>query len=75
MRTLNKNIEAVQCEKKSWENELFKSLRNYRATPHLSMGQTTAFAMFGVAILLRKQDAAVKDYETKCGTQKGTQIT
>ena len=47
MRTLNKTVEAAQCENKSWENELFTFLRNYRATPHSSTGQTPAFLLFG----------------------------
>ena len=53
MRTLNKTIEAAQCENKMWESELFTFLRNYRATPHSSTGQTPAFLMFGCNIVTK----------------------
>ncbi|XP_033099920.1 uncharacterized protein K02A2.6-like [Anneissia japonica] len=38
MKTIGKVCKCAQVEGKSWKKELYKFLRNYRATPHTSTG-------------------------------------
>ncbi|XP_014667395.1 PREDICTED: uncharacterized protein K02A2.6-like [Priapulus caudatus] len=47
MRNLGKVTRAAAVEHKSWKQELFKYLRNYRATPHSTTGVPPATVMFG----------------------------
>ena len=46
MRTIGKVIKAAQIDK-NWKQELYKFLRNYRATPHSTTGVPPAQALFG----------------------------
>ena len=50
VENFNKNIDKIICaatvEHKSWRQELYKFLRNYRATPHLSTGKSPAELLF-----------------------------
>ena len=45
-RCLRKTIQAVRVEKKNWRQELYRFLRNYRATPHSSTSKSPAELMF-----------------------------
>ena len=47
MRTLNKTIKAATVESLNWKQELFKFLRNYRATQHSTTSVPPAEALFG----------------------------
>ncbi|KAK3092635.1 hypothetical protein FSP39_005203 [Pinctada imbricata] len=47
MRTLNKTIKAATVESLNWKQELFKFLRNYRATPHSTTSISPAEALLG----------------------------
>ncbi|XP_041471780.1 uncharacterized protein K02A2.6-like [Lytechinus variegatus] len=47
MRTLKKVIRTAVAESKSWKQELYRFLRNYRATPHATTSEAPATLMFG----------------------------
>ena len=47
MKTLKKSYRIAHAEGKNWRQEMYRFLRNYRATPHPSTGQTPAFLLFG----------------------------
>ena len=47
MRNLGKVVQGARTENKPWKQELYKFLRNYRATPHSTMGKSRTFALFG----------------------------
>ena len=42
-----KTIKTTNVERKSWKQELYKFLRQYRATPHISTGYTPFQLLFG----------------------------
>ena len=46
MRSINKLVKTARIEGKSWKQELFKFLRNYRATPHPTTGVSPASLLF-----------------------------
>ena len=45
-RMINKVIRTSTIERKCWKQELFKFLRNYRATPHVTTGKCPADLLF-----------------------------
>ena len=45
-RMINKVIRTSAIERKCWKQELFKFLRNYRATPHVTTGKCPADLLF-----------------------------
>ena len=47
MQSLKKVYRCAQIESKSWKQELYKLLRNYRATPHVTTGSPPATLLFG----------------------------
>lgn len=47
MKTLGKLCKSAQLEGRPWKQELYKFLRNYRATPHCSTGIAPATALNG----------------------------
>jgi len=47
MRTVKKVIKAAVMENKVWKQEMYKFLRNYRATSHTSTKMSPATALFG----------------------------
>ncbi len=53
MRTLKKAISTATVEGKSWQQELHKFLRNYRATPHQTTGTSPAELLFGRPINIK----------------------
>jgi hypothetical protein len=54
MRTIGKVIKAAQIDK-NWKQELYKFLRNYRATPHSTTGVPPAQALFGKVMVHKNQ--------------------
>ena len=46
MRSINKSVRTSCAENLNWKQQLFKFLRNYRATPHPSTGFSPAYLMF-----------------------------
>ena len=58
MRTLNKTVEIAQSEGKVWQHQLFTFLRNYRATPNVSTGQSPASLMFAHNIATKLPEIA-----------------
>ncbi|PIK39686.1 hypothetical protein BSL78_23476 [Apostichopus japonicus] len=46
MRVLKKVVRTANAERKSWKQELYTFLRNYRATPHRTSGAPPATVMF-----------------------------
>lgn len=57
MRTMGKVCRAAQVEAKPWKQELFKFLRNYRATPHSSTGQPPATLLNGYSMRTKLPEA------------------
>ena len=47
MKTVKSAINAARVERKCWKQEMFRFLRNYRATPHCSTGEPPATLLFG----------------------------
>ena len=50
MRTIGKVCKCAQVDGKSWKQELYRFLRNYRATPHTSTGRPPATVLNGVPL-------------------------
>jgi len=48
MRTVKKVVRTASVEDKNWKQELYRFLRNYRATPHSTTGAAPATLLFGV---------------------------
>lgn len=63
MKPLNKAIKSATVEGKSWKQELYKFLRNYRATPHTTTGKPPAEVLFGsnIKILLPEVKVQMDD--------------
>ena len=75
MRTIGKVCKCAQVDGKSWKQELYRFLRNYRATPHTSTGLPPATVLNGVPLktklpqvyntqddkLLRQKDQSAKN--------------
>eukprot|EP00112_Aurelia_sp_Birch-Aquarium-sp1_P022933 Seg664.6 transcript_id=Seg664.6/GoldUCD/mRNA.D3Y31 product="hypothetical protein" protein_id=Seg664.6/GoldUCD/D3Y31 len=47
MRNLNKVIQTAHIEGKSWQQEIFNFVRNYRASPHATTGFPPAKLLMG----------------------------
>ena len=43
---IGKVLRTANAEHKNWKQELYKFLRNYRATPHTTTGRSPAERMF-----------------------------
>ena len=50
VRTVKKVIKTAYLERKSWKQEMYRFLRNFRATPHTTIRIPTAIALFNRAI-------------------------
>ena len=69
------SVQSAQVDGKSWKHELYRFLRNYRATPHTSTGRPPATVLNGVPLktklpqvfntqddkLLRQKDQSAKN--------------
>jgi hypothetical protein len=68
MRTLNKVIITAHTEQLNWKQQLYRFLRNYRATPHASTDKTPAELLFGrkMRIKLPEVSPTVTDSDLKC---------
>ena len=68
MRTLNKVIITAHTEQLNWKQQLYRFLRNYRATPHASTDKTPAELLFGrkMRIKLPEVSPTVIDSDLKC---------
>ena len=71
MRTLSKSLKICRLERKSFTQEINKYLRNYRATPHPTTGETPSALLFGRTIRTRipeltapGDNAAVEDRDS-----------
>ncbi|KAL5018211.1 hypothetical protein ScPMuIL_003933 [Solemya velum] len=69
MRTLGKTIRASTAENLSWKQELYKFLRNYRATPH----NTTKIAP-AMALLNRNIKTKLPEYTTKQSKRRDIEV-
>ena len=58
MSVLKMTIQAAQIENKTWKQELYTFLRNYRATPHSTTGVSPAEALCGRKIKTRLPDVS-----------------
>ena len=68
MRTLNKVIITAHTEQLNWKQQLYRFLRNYRATPHASTDKTPAELLFGrkMRIKLPEVSPTVIDCDLRC---------
>ncbi|XP_014666499.1 PREDICTED: uncharacterized protein K02A2.6-like [Priapulus caudatus] len=64
MRTIGKAVKTSNIENLNWKQELYKFLRNYRATPHSSTGISPAQALFN-----REIRTKLPGYEKKPQTE------
>ena len=53
MRTLKKVLRTATTECRSWKQELYRFLRNYRATPHSTTGKPPATLLFAYPMRTR----------------------
>ena len=53
MKTIGKAIRAAHVEHRSWKQEMYSFLRNYRATPHATTNATPAELLSGRAFKSR----------------------
>jgi transposase InsO family protein len=60
MRTLGKAVKTANVENLNWKQELYKFLRNYRATPHSSTGRSPAEALFSREIRTKLPEYTAK---------------
>ena len=73
MRTVKKSIKAVLNKGRSWKQELFKFLLDYRTTPHCTTGAPPATILFGRTIKNRlphliipiAEDPSIRERDTE----------
>lgn len=65
MSTIKKTVQAAQVEKKAWKQELYRFLRNYRATPHSTTGVSPAEALFNRKMKIKLPEISKKTSPTK----------
>ena len=72
MKTIGKAIRAAHVEHRSWKQEMYSFLRNYRATPHVTTNATPAELLIGRALKTRvpkilptSQNKKVSNYDRK----------
>ena len=72
MKTLGKVCKCAQLEHRSWKQELYKFLRNYRATPHTTTGVAPATMLNGYALRTKlpevhfpREDSAVRNRDAE----------
>ncbi|XP_061176121.1 uncharacterized protein K02A2.6-like [Saccostrea echinata] len=61
MRTIEKTIKAANVEHKSWKQEIFTFLRNYRATPHCTTKTSPFEALFSRKIRTKMEVDILKE--------------
>ena len=73
MRTVKKSIKATLNKGRSWKQELFKFLLDYRTTPHCTTGAPPATILFGWTIKNRlphlitpiAEDSSIRQHDTE----------
>lgn len=65
MSTIKKTVQAAQIENKSWKQALYQFLRNYRATPHSTIGVSPAEALFNRKMKIKLPEIPKKPPHTK----------
>jgi len=65
MRTIGKSIRAAHAENRSWKQEMFSFLRNYRATPHSTTSKSPAELFFGRTIRTKIPEIPTKKLKDK----------
>jgi hypothetical protein len=65
MKTIGKAIRAAHTEHRSWKQELYCFLRNYRATPHATTDATPAELLLG-----RKMKTRIPEIIPSCVNKK-----
>ena len=67
IKTLSKAVKTATVEGKSWKQELYKFLRNYRATPHVTTGKAPAELLFesNIRVLLPEIITPTDDRELR----------
>ncbi|CAE1278376.1 unnamed protein product [Acanthosepion pharaonis] len=76
MQTVKKSIKAALIKGRSWKQELFKFLLNYRTTPHCTTGVPPASVLFGRTIKNRLPhlitsiagDSSIRERDTQAKT-------
>ena len=71
MRTLNKAIVTARANQLNWKQQIYRFLRNYRATPHSTTGKTPAELLFGRKMRTKLPEIAptVDDPDLRCRDQ------
>lgn len=64
MRTVKKVAKTALVERKSWKQEIFKFLRNYRASPHCTTGSAPATVLFGRPLRTKLPELSVPEEAT-----------
>ena len=65
MRTIGKIIKAANAERKSWKQEIYTFLRNYRATPHATTNKSPAEILFGRKMRTKLPSIQIKPDDNK----------
>lgn len=79
MRTVKKIIKTANAARRNWKQDMYRFLRNYRATPHSTTGYPPATLMFSRAMRTKlpefgssvtsqpvpRQDVLIKDHSQK----------
>ena len=72
MRNLGKVMKAALIEDKSLRQELYKFLRNYMATPHLSTGIAPATALFNREMRIKQPNTITQTQKSPLNTKLTT---
>ena len=69
MRTIKKVVKASVATGKNWKQEMFKFLRNYRASPHSSTNVPPATALFSRPLHVKLPEVAMTPDDTAMRTK------
>ena len=60
MKLLNKAIKSATVEGKPWRQKMYKFLRNYRATSHVTTGRPPTELLFGSNIKVQPPEVFIR---------------
>ena len=73
MKTIGKAIRAAHTEHRSWKQEIYTFLRNYRATPHATTDMSPGEILFGKKSNAKLSDLTIKSPEIQYGRKTKTE--
>ena len=71
MRTIEKSVRIAHAQGKNWKTELYRSLLDYRTTPHVTTGMAPADLLFDRQIRNRLPDRNAMISDGKGRKQEG----